>query len=262
MEHDDTVVYNLSDFHIPTKEEIKAKIKHRSEIVKPVVEYSLDGKVLNTYDNINVAAKQLGVSHNLIWQCCNNRSGRSTNLICKKLQRIFLYRGEDILERFRLIDAREEIKWRKGLSRQIDEYNLRGRLLAVYPTQKHAAACNKVSSVAIGDCCRGKKLYIGNRIFLHHGDDIKLRLPLVKERLFIESQRRKKCKPVDEYNLNGEFIKAYSSGSEASRLTGIHTSAILRCCHGEYLSTRGKIFLFPGDSISERLSFIKSQQNK
>lgn len=57
MEQDDTVVYNLSDLHIPTKEEIKAKVKPRSEIVKPVVEYSLDGKVLNTYDNINVAAK-------------------------------------------------------------------------------------------------------------------------------------------------------------------------------------------------------------
>jgi hypothetical protein len=262
MEHDDTVIYNLSDLHIPTKEEIKAKVKPRSEIIKPVVEYSLDGKVLNTYDNISVAARQLNVNPSLIWQCCTNKSGNSTNLICKKLQRIFLYRGEDILDRFKLIDAQNEKKWKKGLARQVYEYNLKGRLIAVYPYQKLAAKCNKVSSISIGDCCRGKKLYIGNRIFLYYGDDIKKRLPLVKEKLFLESQRRKQCRPVDEYNLEGEFIKGYVSGSEASRLTGIHTSAILRCCHGEYLSTHGKIFLFPGDSISERLDFIKSQQNK
>lgn len=264
MEQEDTVFIDFSDSHIPTKEELKAMIKPRGEIAKPIVEYDLEGNVLNTYDNCNAAGKALGIKGDTIRKCCTGQ-----NLICESRQCIFLYRGDDILKRLELIDKREDKKWKRGLPKRVIEYNLRGRFLFQYPSAKMAAKVNKVSTAAITACCRGGKLYIDKRIFLYPEDDIKQRLPLVKEKLFLESQRRKKCSPVDEYTLDGKFVKAYISASEAARTTGCCVSRILDCCRGiehtskyNFLQTKGRIFLFPGSSISERLEHIKVNQNK
>lgn len=260
MEQEDTVVYDLSDLRMPTKEEIRATIRPRDEVVRPVVEYSLDGRMLNTYDSINDASRRLGIPPNTIRNCCIGRSGHTKCLVTKKYQRIFLFRGDDIQERLKLLAEREDRKWKKGLPRQVDEYNLKGRFLATYSSRKEAARYNNTTSYAIGRCCSGNVLYIGNRIFLHHGDDIRERLPLVKERLFLESQKRKKCRPVDEYTLDGKFVRGYVSGSEASRVTGVDVSNILRCCYNKKLTTRGRIFLLAGDGISDRLDYIESKQ--
>lgn len=42
---------------------------------------------------------------------------------------------------------------------------------------------------------------------------------------------RKYSKPVLQYDLNGNFIKEYSSLNEASRQTGIGSSGICECCN-------------------------------
>ena len=162
------------------------------------------------------------------------------------------------------LEKNTEKGWKTGLKRQILEYNLKGAYLCTYPSQKMAAAVNKISTIAVGQCCRGEKPYIGKRIFLYYGGNIKERMPAVKEALYIEQTRRKRCRPVDEYTLDGQYVKGFPSASAASREYNIHVSEITRCCHGvdgdgaTKLTAHGKVFLFAGGSISERLESINA----
>lgn len=44
---------------------------------------------------------------------------------------------------------------------------------------------------------------------------------------------KKLCKPVIQYDLDGNFIKEYYGANEASRQTGILCTSICKCCRGE-----------------------------
>ena len=46
-----------------------------------------------------------------------------------------------------------------------------------------------------------------------------------------EDKRRKK---VFQFYFHGEFVRSYKSVSEASKITGINSSSIAKCCRGEY----------------------------
>ena len=84
--------------------------------------------------------------------------------------------------------------------------------------------------------------------------------------LYRLSQKRPRYLPVDVYTLEGEFIKGFPSASAASRELKVHVSNIVRCCHGidgkgyPKLTASGKIFLWFGESISERLKLIKEKK--
>lgn len=49
---------------------------------------------------------------------------------------------------------------------------------------------------------------------------------------------------VSQFTLDGKFVKTYVSASEASKETGTHVSAILRCCHGVYKQMSGFVWKF------------------
>ena len=55
---------------------------------------------------------------------------------------------------------------------------------------------------------------------------------------------KKLCKPVLQYDLNGNFIKEYYGANEASRQTGINCTNICKCCRGERKKTKGFIFKY------------------
>lgn len=48
-----------------------------------------------------------------------------------------------------------------------------------------------------------------------------------------------KGKPVEQYNLQGKFIKEYASAHEATRQTGINYSSICACCREEKQHVKG-----------------------
>lgn len=55
---------------------------------------------------------------------------------------------------------------------------------------------------------------------------------------------KKLCKPVLQYDLQGNFVKEYYGANEASRKTGISCTNICKCCRGERKKTKGFIFKF------------------
>lgn len=64
---------------------------------------------------------------------------------------------------------------------------------------------------------------------------IKNRIGYKKSKTFLDATRKK----VNQYSLDGEFIKSYISITEASILTGVNGSNITECCKGRR-KTAGK----------------------
>lgn len=55
---------------------------------------------------------------------------------------------------------------------------------------------------------------------------------------------RKKCKPVDQFMLDGQFVKRWSSATEAARELGVNNRTISACCKGKRKSTGGYVWKY------------------
>ena len=69
---------------------------------------------------------------------------------------------------------------------------------------------------------------------------------MVKKQKETKKRLKSRCRPlpVAQYKMNGELVATYESALQASKITGVHVSAILRCCHGTYKQMRGFIWKF------------------
>ena len=69
--------------------------------------------------------------------------------------------------------------------------------------------------------------------------------------------------PINEYTLEGIYVKTWKSPASAARAYGMSDGHITQCCRGGILSIEkyGKIFLYKGDNIEERLEAIEQQSN-
>ena len=235
------------------------------KVVRPVVEYDIEGQFIAAYDSIKEAARELGMNERTIQNICAGRFLHTRGL--NDAPRIFLYRGDDISKRLQEIKSCKDkynlLHPHATKYKEVYEYTLGGRFLFKYPTTKQAAEVNKITTNLIVNCCKGVRLFIDKRIFLYPDGDIKQRVKEVKAELYRLSKKRPLYREVDMYSLDGEFLQAYPSASSASRQLNIHVSDITRCCNGgdkyrkNRFTAKGKIFLWVGDSISDRLKQIK-----
>lgn len=58
-------------------------------------------------------------------------------------------------------------------------------------------------------------------------------------------------RPVEQYDLDGNFIGRYNSIHEATKLAGCSHSAILNCCRGLYKQTKGYVWKFVDEEGEE-----------
>jgi len=265
---EETIVENsLEDF---AGMGVKPEPKKREDLYRGVVEYDINGKFINAYDTAVEASKATNISASYINCICHNKALCTHNL---DNNRIFLFRGDDIAKRLDAIHKEEEKRRKLSIHatkcREVCEYTLKGKFLFKWPTAVAAAKSIGVSVNKISRCCEGRNLFIDNRIFLWPGVDIKPRLEEVKAELYRLSRKRPKYREVDMYDLEGNFIKAYPCASAASRELGIHVSNVTRCCNGydghhqgNVFTSGGRIFLWIGDSISDRLEAIKQSKEK
>ncbi len=57
-------------------------------------------------------------------------------------------------------------------------------------------------------------------------------------------------RPVDEYDINGTYIRTWSSISAASRNNNISFNILRSCCVGKYTTAGGKIWRFKGEAFN------------
>ena len=238
--NEETVVVDFSEFQ--NREPPKPKPRPP---MKPVDHYTIEGIFLRTYKNATEAHKETGVKQDIINRCCQGKQ-----LHVPSVSSIFLYDGDDIEARMHLIEE-------KTPTRIVYEYSLHGELLHTYANYATAAIANNTSTDNIRNCVKGRSLISVSKIFLHRGDSIEKRLHLIEER----NKRNKVWLPIKEYSIKGEFLRDWPNIASAQKYYGT-VGNIGLCCSGRILTAIGKIFLYPKDSIEERLERLKHRRHQ
>ena len=239
---DEPVVYNYEDFLEYRMPRLKPKPKPKPA-PKAVDEYDIDGVYLQSYKNVIEAALAVGMGTTPIRKCCE---GKQLQVPTK--QRIFLYEGDDIKKRLELLEQNAPI---------IYEYNLQGEHLCTYNNYVTPALAHDTKPCTIYACVKGISLTAKGRIFLLKSDSIKKRLALIKKR----AEESSTWKPIKEYSIKGEFIRDWPNMISAQKYYGT-ASNINYCCNGKLYTAVGRIFLFPEDSIEERLEKLKARRHQ
>ena len=113
---------------------------------KAVEQYSLDGKLIQTYESIAEAGRTTGVDNSQINECCNKRRKSAHDYIWK-----FVHDPTPIEELIKIQNPNA------NKPRPVEQYDLKGNLIAIFPSIAEAArkcAPNHNTS-CISDVCNG-----------------------------------------------------------------------------------------------------------
>ncbi|MFN7301685.1 MAG: NUMOD1 domain-containing DNA-binding protein [Bacteroidota bacterium] len=109
----------------------------------------------------------------------------------------------------------------KTKKRAVTAYNLDGSLYKKYSSILEASKDVKVKSSHIVDCCNGTIKTCGKKIWIY------------SENKFVKKSLNDKAKPIMQYDLKDNFIKEFSSISEAALNLGCKAQSISRVLRGE-----------------------------
>jgi Zn finger protein HypA/HybF involved in hydrogenase expression len=183
----------------------------------PIIQYSLDHKIISEYDNIYEISKQLGiVFSNYEFRTILNKNKEYHGYIWKLKGRGFHY--------------------------SICQYEKDGRFIASYSSMKEASIKSNSSYEGIKKCIHGNQLTCGGFIWKAEYIRKKRKTPL------------KSCKKVFQYNIDGKLINEYISISSAAdsilhtRKKGISKKQICKniskCLHNKTKTSYGYIWKF------------------
>jgi hypothetical protein len=183
----------------------------------PVSQYDLQGKWIQTYASMCLAAKATGITSTMISAALRTPNKYSGNYLWqygerkKDLTRIPSY-------------AKKKLASDQVHASVISQYNLSGRKTREYPNLKAAALAMKcqpgmIRKVLLGELLTAKGYYwrLGqgpSQVAMVHLEESK------------RNWEKKICRPVTQYGLDGQKIASYPSQAEASRQLGVTQLAI------------------------------------
>lgn len=191
-------------------------LKEKGKIL--VDEYDLDGNYIKTHNSLIDAARSVGSNrHTSISRCCNGKNKFA-------FQRVWRFHGEpfDKYEAPNKFFAERKYKLAK-----IDQYDLNGNYIKTF--ESISSACRELhvseSSSHISECCMGKLHSIYGYIWRYHNQ-------------LLGDYSDSRTVSINKFDLNGNFIKCYSSLKEACLDIGKDyndtvSGNIRKCCKGE-----------------------------
>lgn len=192
---------------VTTSENIKhAHRELESVCSKPIIQYSPEGveirrfknsnEVLEVYEYPQAVGKQ-------IRRTCNDPG--MYNLV------------EGYLWRFET-DPLTDIESLKRKYRPVKQYSMEGDFIREYSSISEASRTTKISGTTIGECCHHRRY---PKLFIWRFSDDPP--PRIKNGEYIPEKRvkpsrvcGKTTKPVNQYTLDGEFVKRWDTAKEAA----------------------------------------------
>lgn len=192
---------------------------------------------IKTFDTVTGCADYVGVDSSVISEICMGRLG-----ICKGY--IARYHGDDIFKYKVNLDGDFTVKG-------VDEYSTNGELLNTYDTISLAAIQYNGNTSIICGCCKGKHQTAYNRVWRYRGEPFD-KFPID----FIHYGREKQ---VDQYSLDGKFIKTWDSATLAANSFGSkYGTFILNVAKGIKRQAYGFVWRYKGHPYNEyRVNQVK-----
>lgn len=134
------------------------------------------------------------------------------------------------------------LKWMDGWNnRPIYQFDRHGNFIGKYKSSVQAAKQTGISASNIRYCANGITKTAYHDIWLFEDD-----LDKLTEKIKSVNQHRynERGKKVNQYDLNGNYIKTYLSEGEVERINDFDCGAISGCCRGKYKQAYGYIWRF------------------
>ena len=196
----------------------KKKLQNR-----PVNQYDLDGLYLKTYASVAEAARQTGIS-------CLSHALRENNPY--NAAGGFQWRYDEG-------DHQNILPFRRG--KPVFQIDLNtNQMISEYWSIKEAVRQTGINQSLISLCCARKRLTAGGFVWRYQDD------PKTFSEEDIEERKRLREKAVNQYDLNGRYLRTFESISEAKRITGV--SAVPRAVLGDLSHCKAGGFQWRYDS--------------
>lgn len=153
--------------------------------------------------------------------------------------------NNELLERM----SKSGLKMADRTRRQVEQYTLDGIYIKTFDSLSEAGKSMlniNNANLNVSACCNGRNKTAYGFIWkfaVDKTDVSKIKKP-------IKTQK----KPVLQYDFEGNFLKEYSSMTEASEHTGILNSDLSYCCSGKLKSAGGYQWTFKTDMIEDKIS--------
>ena len=197
-----------------------------------VDQYTTDGIFIKTYDNAEIAGKDVGIPANNIRSVCSGNAKTAKNYVWRR-------HGEP----YNKFESKQKIRF---IGENINQFDFEGKLIATY--DEYTRLPNYViNQNVVYECCRGICKYAYGYIWTFGEDK-----PDIKE--IPDSQR-----PLYAYDLEGKFIERFNNVYEASDVLNIDKTTILNCIQGRNESSGGFMWSI---TYVDKMNPYKKKQSK
>jgi len=152
--------------------------------------------------------------------------------------------------------------------KSVFQYSLDGKLIRRYDSMTEAAEITNTRISRISDCTKGNRFSTNGSIWLLEDDnqrEVKLK-KAIKEKKHPSAMcggANHQARAIEQYNLNGEYIRTYSSAQEASEALGIDYSSIKSAAsltNKHHKSSGGFIWVHADETNKDEI--LKARMNK
>ena len=211
-------------------------IKSWENKCKLIKQYSLDGILLNTYRG-KTEIENAGFNYSHAYWCCRKRNKTSQGYIWRFDNDPFCHAIYNTS--------------RNSLKKRVNCYDLNGNLIQSFESISDASLFisqkeNKESLAdvpRISSCCNGKRKTYKGYVWRFNGKPFTL-------------TEDKNNKPVEQYDINGNFIRCYISVSEAAKILGIKPDGIYKCASKINKTAYGYIWKYKKNKYGESANTI------
>lgn len=215
-----TVRTALDSYGVTQKETTIRGKQYNGQIrKKKILQYSLKGELIATYDDLAAMSKATGYSQDYIRKACNG--------IYKTAHGFIWGHQQDNEEE--IVKKKESIQPSKAKT-SICQYDLEGNFIQEFDSHISAAKAYDVSRDAIDDAASGKALSCKGFLWKDKNDnsDIQLKVDAYK------NNHSSNKKQVYQYDLNNNLISTYESTAAAARALNITYGGtqISKACRG------------------------------
>lgn len=210
---------------------------------KRVNQYSLDMKLIKVWDSMYQVCKEYGYSESQIIRCCTFKSKTAYSFVWR-------FTDEYTDEQYALDCQTIFNPTPDNSAIRISQYDLNMKLVRIWDSMRSVTLETGWNSGGIRNSCENPTRTSHNFVWRYtdkyteedYRRDLSTTFAPTKSSVPI---------PIIQYTADGVFIAKYKSKQEASKNTGVSPGAILKCCKGEAKQTKGFVFKFDNNSISQ-----------
>lgn len=206
--------YKMSE---ETKRKIGNANKAKLDTRLKVAQYTLEGKFIKCYDSVRIASEQTGITENVIRSNIYGSTKQSSSGYIWKY-----YENDNDLYDFSPYKRKKRTDY-TATSKKINQYDDNGNLIKTYPSASEAARQFGCTCGAILFSCKNH-INKSNDFRFRYADECGDKIePYISPKKYNQKQ-------INQYSLDGTYIKTWDSLSSIHCELGFDIASICECC--------------------------------